>query len=256
MEVVHGVKATELDLILHSPGGSLEAAEALVLYLRTKFNHIRVIVPQQAMSAASIMACAADEIVLGKHSFLGPIDPQFILNTPLGLRMVPAQAILDQFDQAKDECKDPAKLGAWIPMLGQYGPDLLVKCENASEMSRKLVQGWLETFMFKPDRDRKKKAAKIADWLSSHKYFKSHGRHVPRSELEKKGLKIVHLEAEQQFQDLVLSIFHATTHTFSMTSAVKILENHNGRAFIKQAQAQRFVLPMPAGIPQIVPTSP
>jgi len=123
-------------------------------------------------------------------------------------------------------------------------------------MSRKLVQGWLETFMFKPDRDRKKKAAKIADWLSSHKYFKSHGRHVPRSELEKKGLKIVHLEAEQQFQDLVLSIFHATTHTFSMTSAVKILENHNGRAFIKQAQAQRFVLPMPAGIPQIVPTSP
>ena len=62
MEVIHGVKATELDLIIHSPGGSLEAAEAFVLYLRTKFNHIRVIVPQQAMSAATMIACAADSI--------------------------------------------------------------------------------------------------------------------------------------------------------------------------------------------------
>jgi Serine dehydrogenase proteinase len=87
------------------------------------------------MSAATMMACAADEVVLGKHSFLGPIDPQLILNTPLGSRMVPAQAILDQFEHAKKECQDPAKLGARIPMLSHYGPDLLVNCENASDMA-------------------------------------------------------------------------------------------------------------------------
>jgi hypothetical protein len=63
MEVVHGLNGPNLDLILHSPGGSPEAAEALMLYLRSKFDHIRVVVPRLAMSAATMMACAADRIV-------------------------------------------------------------------------------------------------------------------------------------------------------------------------------------------------
>lgn len=64
MEVTHGLEGTTLDLILHSPGGSPEAAEAIVSYLRSRFSYIRVIVPQLAMSAATMIACAADEIVL------------------------------------------------------------------------------------------------------------------------------------------------------------------------------------------------
>ena len=42
MEVIHGVTESDLDLILHSPGGSLDATEAFVTYLRSKFSHIRV----------------------------------------------------------------------------------------------------------------------------------------------------------------------------------------------------------------------
>ena len=53
MEVIQGLQGTALDLILHSPGGSVEAAEAIVSYLRSRFLHIRVIVPQLAMSAAT-----------------------------------------------------------------------------------------------------------------------------------------------------------------------------------------------------------
>ena len=144
MEVSHGLESDGLDLILHSPGGSPEAAEAIVSYLRSRFSHIRVIVPQLAMSAATMIACAADEIVLGKHSFLGPTDPQILLPTSLGMRAVPAQAILDQFDRAQRECADPAKLSAWLPMLSQYGPDLLVQCVSALDMSKDLVRTWLE----------------------------------------------------------------------------------------------------------------
>jgi ClpP class serine protease len=77
MEVVHGVTCKELDLILHSPGGQIDAAEAIVLYPRQKFDHVRVIVPSLAMSAAAMIACSGDRIVMGKHSFLGPFDPQF-----------------------------------------------------------------------------------------------------------------------------------------------------------------------------------
>lgn len=84
MEVVHGLTGPNLDLILHSPGGSPAAAEALVKYIRSKFDHVRVIVPQMAMSAATMISCSANSIVMGKHSFLGPIDPQFLLPTGVG----------------------------------------------------------------------------------------------------------------------------------------------------------------------------
>ena len=118
MEVSYGLESDGLDLILHSPGGSPEAAEAIV-YLRSRFTNIPVIVPQLAMSAATMIACAANEIVLGKHSSLGPTDPQILIPTSLGIRAVPAQAVLDQFDRAQRECADPAKLSAWLPMLSQ-----------------------------------------------------------------------------------------------------------------------------------------
>lgn len=236
MEVVHGLGGKELDLILHSPGGSAEAAEAFMGYLRSKFEHIRVVVPQLAMSAAAMMACAADVLLLGKHSSLGPIDPQFVLNTPLGVRAVPAQAILDQFERAATECQDPRRLAAWLPSLNQYGPDLIVRCEDAQKLTEEVVRRWLEQHMFKNDPDGANKAAEVARWLGSRGQFKSHGRHISRPELEAHGLKIDYLEADQTAQDLFLSVFHAATHTFNGTGVLKIIENHLGKAFVKIQQ--------------------
>lgn len=60
MEVINGVAGPSLDLILHSPGGSAVAAEGFVMYLRSKFTDVRVIVPQLAMSAATMLACSAN----------------------------------------------------------------------------------------------------------------------------------------------------------------------------------------------------
>ncbi len=241
MEVIHGLKGPNLDLIVHSPGGSPEATEALVSYLRTKFNDIRVIIPQSAMSAATMLACASNRIVMGKHPFISPIDPQLILHTQVGVQAVPAQAILDQFELAKMECEDPKKLGSWLPILSQYGPALLIQCKNAIELSQRLVSEWLESYMFEDIEDATIISGKIAEDLANHQEFKSHGRHISREKakvmgLEGRGLVIADLEEDQEFQDLVLSVFHATTHTFSGTNAVKIIENHNGKAFIKKQQ--------------------
>ena len=65
-----------LTLLLHTPGGSANAAETIVAYLRTKFKYIEVIVPAYAFSAGTMVALAANKIVMGKQSQLGPIDPQ------------------------------------------------------------------------------------------------------------------------------------------------------------------------------------
>ena len=233
MEVCYQLKAPNLDLILHSPGGSPEAAEAIVSYLRSRFSDIRVIVPQLAMSAATMIACSSNSVVLGKHSFLGPTDPQLLMPTSLGARAVAAQSVLDQFDLAKQECADPNKLPAWLPMLQQYGPDLLVQCKSALRMTRKLVKTWLNSYMFDGEPNALEKAKKISKWLAEHKNFNSHSRHIPREEIENRGLKVERLENDQEFQDLTLSVFHSTTHTFSHSASVKIIENHAGRAFVK-----------------------
>jgi ClpP class serine protease len=115
METVHGLRGKSLDLILHSPGGSLDAAEAIVIYLRERFRDVRVIVPHLAQSAAAMIACSANLIVMGQHSFLGPTDPQLLIRTALGTQFVPAQDITRQFDEAAVACQDPKKLAAYAP---------------------------------------------------------------------------------------------------------------------------------------------
>jgi hypothetical protein len=203
------------------------------------------------MSAGTIIACAADEVWMGEHSSLGPIDPQLILGTSLGKRVAPAQAILDQFELAKKECTDPKLLVAWAPMLSQYGPDLLIQCANSTSLSKELVRRWLEKYMLKGD-GAAEKAKAIADWLGDHNEFKSHSRHIPRYKLAGKHMNIVEMEKHPQLQEDVLSIFHAVNHTFTQTLAVKIIENHKGNAFVNQVQ--RGVIlggppPKPAGQP-------
>ena len=253
MEVIHGLHGKDLDLILHSPGGSPEAAAAIVYYLRSKFDDIRIIIPHTAMSAATMISCSANRIVMGRHSFIGPIDPQFILQTQFGVMAVPAQAILDQFQMAREECRDPQKLGAWLPILSQYGPALIVQCQNAIALAKKYASDWLAQYMLAGMVDRAEAAAtatRIADDLSNHTRFKSHGHHINRDEARLLGLIVEDLEADQIFQDLVLSIYHATTHTFNGTPAVKIIENQKGRAYIQMQQR------IPVQVPQQQPMQP
>ena len=247
MEVTSGLRDTNLDLILHSPGGSPEAAEGVVSYLRSKFQHIRVIVPELAMSAATMISCAANEILMGKHSFLGPIDPQLLVSTQLGRRYVPAQAVLDQFDKAQRECQDPAKLSAWLPMLGQYGPDLLMQCEMALSLSRELVSTWLNTYMFDGITDLAERTH------NAHSPFPTGFRTTPRSRAtavtcrgpccRSTGSLSPHSRATRRYRT---SAYQCSTQLCTRSlapAAAKIVENHIGRAFIKhhvvprQAQA-------------------
>ena len=109
--------------------------------------------------------------------------------------------------------------------------------------------------MLKDVKGRAKQAKSIASWLANHGHFKSHSRHISRDEVEKRGLTVVPLEDDSDFQDLALSVFHATTHTFTGTSAAKIVESHTGRAFVKH-HAQNAMPAIQFGIAQPVPIIP
>lgn len=180
-----------------------------------------------------------------------------MLPTGEGIRAVPAQAILEEFEQAIEECQDPKRIGAWLPKLSQYGPGLLVQCRNACELSELLVEQWLATYMFKGEADAGRKAKTVAAWLADHGEFKTHSRPLPRDVLKSKGLKIRPLEEKQEEQDAFLSVFHATMHTFNGTAAVKIIENHLGKAYLKQVRSVQVPMMMPfPGQPQPAPSQP
>jgi hypothetical protein len=255
MEVMHQLPEGGLDLVLHSPGGSAEAAEAIVKYLRSKFNDIRVFVPHVAMSAATMLCCAANRIIMGKHSYLGPIDPQFIIQTELGRTSVAAHAIEEQFQKAKTEIQaQPSTLPAWLPILRQYGPALIVQCQLARDLSEKLVADWLSQYMFARRRNRSVRGKNIAAKLADHANFKSHSRFIDRQQAKQFGLVIDDLEEDQKPQDATLTVFHAMTHTFNGTPTVKMIENHTGKAFLKMQQLQQPVsFPLPI---RPIPTMP
>ena len=229
MEAVSNITERELDLILTSPGGDPDAAGSIMEYLRTKFDHIRAVIPIAAMSAATMMALSCDEILMGKQSQLGPIDPQLTVFTPEGPRSSPAQAILDQFKMAKEECEDPKNIGAWMPLLRSLAPGLIAECEHSRQRAEFLVTEQLAAHMLS---DNLEKAVEVAAWFANFSEFKSHRHPVTVDDAIAQGLAITRLEDDQELQDLVLSVHHAVRHTFNDTGTTKLIENHHGRAYL------------------------
>jgi hypothetical protein len=244
MSALHGLKGDSLDLILHSPGGSMEAADQIVQYLRSKYKSIRAIIPQNAMSAATMIACACDSIVMGKHSALGPIDPQVTFPTASGTFTAPAQAILDEFEQAKQEIKtDQSTIPLWASRIQAYPHGLLQLCQTTLALAREKVADWLEAYMFAGEQDARKRAEEIANWLGDAKAHKTHARPIGVAQARDKGLKVESLELDQTLQELALSAFHASMVTFQVTDCVKIVENQNGRGLYSQVQIQAVAVP-------------
>lgn len=216
-----------LDLILHTPGGDTAATESIVDYLRQMFGtNIRVIVPQLAMSAGTMIACSAKVIIMGKQSNLGPIDPQF--------RGIPAHGVIEEFRRAISEAEqNPSSLPIWQVIIGKYHPTFIGECEKAIAMSSQMVQKWLETGMFDGEPGAQEKIDIILKTLNNHQDTMTHARHIPISECEDIGLKIIHMEEDNELQDLILSVHHSFMHTLSQTPALKVIENNLGKVVIE-----------------------
>ena len=89
-----------IDLVLHTPGGLVLAAEQIALALLERTGKVTVFVPHYAMSGGTLLALTADEIVMDPHAVLGPVDPQ-IGDMPAAsivklLELKPAHQISDE----------------------------------------------------------------------------------------------------------------------------------------------------------------
>jgi hypothetical protein len=233
MRAVHGLDYSKgLDLILHTPGGNIAATQAIITYLREKFGRdMRAIVPHTAMSGGTIMACSCREILMARHSSIGPIDPQ--------IRGIPAQGVLREFERAFTEIKDdPMRQAVWAPILAQYNPTFLGNCQNAIDWSENFTREQLKNNMFYRKKGSGSKIDGIIRALTEYSEVKLHERQISYKEARQIGLNVQLLEDDQELQDLVLTVHHCYVHTLSNTPAFKMVENQRGEAFVKMQQMQ------------------
>jgi len=194
-----------LDLLLHTPGGDLAATESLIHYLKEMFEDIRAVVPQIAMSAGTIVACACQDLVMGKHSNLGPVDPQF--------SGIPAIGVLKEIETAFDAIKaDQRAALVWSPILSRLPPSFVQQCQWAIERSKEYLELALKDGNCKHlEEDEKKHViAKIVEGLTDLTHNKSHNRHFHYQDCMDMGLTVASIEEDfdGEYQDLILTVHH------------------------------------------------
>ena len=255
MTTINGLDVSKgLDLVLHTPGGDTAATESIVDYLWSKFGgDIRCFVPQMAMSAGTMIACASREIWMGKHSSLGPIDPQF--------GNIPAHGVIEEFERAYAEIvNDPRTVPVWQAVIAKYPPAFIGECKKAVEWSNSLAQAWLLRNMLSRQANAEETIRSILRELCDHSVSLAHNRHLSARKCKEIGLNVMDLESDQKLQEKVLSLHHIYFHTLSSTSAFKIIENNKGMAFIMQAEqvvvtqqrrGQMGSVPPPSAVPPL-----
>lgn len=168
VDLLHNVSANhDVDLMLHTKGGSIDAAEKLMEMLRRLVGtaKLRIIVPDFAKSAGTLMVLGADSVVMSDMSELGPIDPQVFLSD----RWESVQNYLDAYKEHDRTLKiDPDNIAARI-MLSQIDPSVLKLCEVATKRASQAAENLLRHGMFRNEGNWSKTVRELLDtqrWLS------------------------------------------------------------------------------------------
>jgi ClpP class serine protease len=123
-EVLRAIHMTDddvpLDIVLHTPGGLVLAALQIARAIRDHKAKVTVFVPHYAMSGGTLIALAADEVIMCEHSVLGPIDPQ--------LGQSPAASLMKVVEQ-----KPIAKIDDQTLILADVGRKAMTQVKEAAQ---------------------------------------------------------------------------------------------------------------------------
>lgn len=200
MEILHNVRRGEsIDLLLHTRGGDIDAAEKLIslLHRRVGEGTLRVVVPDYAKSAGTLMSLGANKIVMSDSSELGPIDPQIPLDDGHGNR-IPHSVIhyLDAYSSAAQRLKDdPNDLAARI-MLDKLDPTMLKRFETVRDRARDFAEKQLRQYMLQNRTDGA--YTRIASELMDTKKWLTHGQMIDWQAAQALGLEIEYLPPDEK----------------------------------------------------------
>lgn len=149
-ELVFEASPTEdLHLMLDSPGGDGETAVRLVRSAQARCRELTIIVPNQAKSAATLLAMGAHHILMGPTSDLGPVDPQF--PNPSGRGLYAAKDLIAAVENAEQSiAKSPDSYPLYVSLLADVTAVMVQQARSALARTADLVR---EALRSNPDRD-------------------------------------------------------------------------------------------------------
>jgi hypothetical protein len=175
----------QLNLIINGPGGDGTVAEKIIELCRSHCKEFRVVVPNRAKSAATIIALGADEIVMGYCSEIGPIDAQVPIVVGGIPRYISAQSFIDskaslegEFHKAIKAKEDPRAI---LQQIASLDIPFIDHCGKLMEFSKEVARKYLNAHMFKGIKPAKKRVDMVEvvlKGLSSVGIFKVHGRMI------------------------------------------------------------------------------
>ena len=124
-------------------------------------------------------------------------------------------------------------------ILSKLNPTFLTLCAQADELAEELTEKILEDKEIKPQIKQR-----IKNTFAKNEESKTHSRHFDRDKCKEAGLDVIDLEADNELQDIVLSIHHCCMILAEQTPVVKIVENNIGGCYIRNAN-----IPAPAHVP-------
>ncbi len=145
-----------IDLIIHTPGGLVLAAEQIAKALKRHKAPTRVIVPHYAMSGGTLIALAADEIIMDENAVLGPVDPQLGSEPAASIVKAVEEKGTDKVDDATLIKADMSKKA--LKQVKEFVKEMLLEHyteEDAERISDILSQGtWTHDYpLFKETLD-------------------------------------------------------------------------------------------------------
>ena len=159
-EVLRAIQLTDkevpLDLVLHTPGGLVVAALQIARAIRDHKAKVTVFVPHYAMSGGTLIALAADEIVMCPHSVLGPIDPQLEQSPAASLLKVVEQKPIGEIDDRTLVMADVGRKAiAQVKTAARKLLDRRLPSEQAETVAEKLSTGtWTHDYPIAPEEAR------------------------------------------------------------------------------------------------------
>ncbi len=249
-------------LIINSPGGDGNVAEKMITMCRQRFTKsFKVIVPNFAKSAATMIALGSDQILMGYLAELGPIDPQ--LGNPFTGGLIPARSFIDGLEMIRRNIKekgDPVQM--YLPMLSQIRPEIIAQCQSTIDGSREFAQKWLKECMLK---DKPEQAQQVAKWLSEGEKYKSHGKVIDYAEAhDVLKLNVEKIPQDSELWSNIWELYCSSVLFLQQQQSAKLFESENVslqmhiqlQVMPQPPQPRRIMQPPQARPPETAPPSP
>jgi ATP-dependent protease ClpP protease subunit len=189
MEILHNVRPGQpIDLLLHTRGGDVDAAEKLINLVQATVegSALRIIIPDFAKSAGTLMALAADTLLMSDSSELGTIDPQIWSTDGRGHEICHSVlAYIDAYKRHADALKTNPDDPVAKTMLSKLDPTTLRNYEAIVNRARTFAEDQLKR--------KGRNFSSIASALLDTNRWPSHGQMVKWQDAREIGLDVTYL---------------------------------------------------------------